>query len=380
MTSTYEDRTALAVDVAIKAPCRAATTAAITLSGLQTVDGIALVANDRVLVKNQANGAANGIYLASTGAWTRTTDFDGNRDAVDGTIVLVRLGTTSALSLYKLSCSTTPPIIGTTSLVFDLVSIVVGNAGVFTTVSASAGFTGNLTGNVVGNVTGNVTGNLTGNVANATITGSTLTNPANTTQALVDGATINWNVNSGAIATVTLGGSRTMAAPTNLKVGGHYILRVTQDGTGGRTLTWNGVFQDLSGGTMSQPSPGAGSSTQFVFDSDGTNLYANTVETNGTWTKIGNRVFIEGAVTINAIGTGSTTVISGLPFTSASFTTPPCVVTNTAALATAVVSLTGSIATNITFRSRTAANAADAVNAIFQNASAIVFSGNYPAT
>lgn len=144
MTSTYEDRTLLATDVAIKAPCRAATTAAITLSGLQTLDGIVLVANDRVLVKNQASGSANGIYLASTGTWTRTADFDGNRDVVDGTLVFVRVGTANALALYMCSCSTTPAIIGTTSLTFTLISIVVGNAGVFTTVSASGQITSSL--------------------------------------------------------------------------------------------------------------------------------------------------------------------------------------------------------------------------------------------
>src|SRR5258708_400236 len=144
MTSTFEDRTLLAADVAIKAPCRAATTAAITLSGLQTVDGIALVANDRVLVKNQASGADNGIYLASTGTWTRTSDFSGNRAVVDGTLVLVRLGVASMLALYEVSCSVSPAIIGTTSLTLNLVSVVVGNAGSFTTLTASGQITSSL--------------------------------------------------------------------------------------------------------------------------------------------------------------------------------------------------------------------------------------------
>src|SRR6267154_3877964 len=107
MTSVYEDRTLLTTDVAIKGPCRAATTANIVLNGLQTVDGIALAANDRVLVKNQTSGSGNGIYLASSSGWTRASDFDGNRDAVDGTLVFVRLGSSNILSLYKLTCATT---------------------------------------------------------------------------------------------------------------------------------------------------------------------------------------------------------------------------------------------------------------------------------
>lgn len=98
-------------------------------------------------------------------------------------------------------------------------------------------------------------------------------NPSNIVQALTDGATISWDANSGAIATVTLGGSRTMAAPTNLKAGGFYRLIVTQDVTGGRTLTWNAVFKAQGGGTMPQPETTAAAVTIFDFTSDGTNLY-----------------------------------------------------------------------------------------------------------
>lgn len=59
-----------------KDPVRAATTANITLSGAQTIDTVSVVAGDRVLVKNQTAGSANGIYVVSAGAWARATDFD----------------------------------------------------------------------------------------------------------------------------------------------------------------------------------------------------------------------------------------------------------------------------------------------------------------
>jgi hypothetical protein len=54
MTSIYEDRTQLVVDVAIKAPCRAATTANITLNGEQTIDGVACVAGDSRARRDEA--------------------------------------------------------------------------------------------------------------------------------------------------------------------------------------------------------------------------------------------------------------------------------------------------------------------------------------
>ena len=59
-----------------KAACQVATTANITLSGLQTIDGYTTVAGDRVLVKNQTSSANNGIYIASSGSWSRSADMD----------------------------------------------------------------------------------------------------------------------------------------------------------------------------------------------------------------------------------------------------------------------------------------------------------------
>lgn len=57
-------------------PVHTATSTNITLSGLSAVNGYTPVAGDRILVKNQTTQADNGIYSASSGSWTRTTDFD----------------------------------------------------------------------------------------------------------------------------------------------------------------------------------------------------------------------------------------------------------------------------------------------------------------
>lgn len=65
--------------------------------------------------------------------------------------------------------------------------------------------------------------------------------------ALTDGTTIDWDLDVEQTAKVTLGGNRTLAAPTNMKAGGTYLLRIIQDGTGTRTLAYNSVFKFVSG-------------------------------------------------------------------------------------------------------------------------------------
>jgi hypothetical protein len=80
---------------AVKAPVKTASTANLTLSGEQTVDGIALVAGDRILVKDQTTASQNGIYVVATGAWTRSTDLDTWAETA-GAFVFVEEGTSNA--------------------------------------------------------------------------------------------------------------------------------------------------------------------------------------------------------------------------------------------------------------------------------------------
>jgi hypothetical protein len=94
------------------------------------------------------------------------------------------------------------------------------------------------------------------------------------TQTLTDQATVTWDANASAVAVLTLGGNRTIAAPTNLVDGGTYILRLYQDGTGSRTVTWNSVFK-WPGGVAPTLSTAASSKDIVFFTSDGTNLYGN---------------------------------------------------------------------------------------------------------
>jgi hypothetical protein len=92
-TKQYVDAVAQGLDP--KASCVAATTANITLSGTQTIDGVALIAGDRCLVKDQTLSQNNGIYLVAAGAWTRATDMD-NWLEVPGAFTFIEQGTAYA--------------------------------------------------------------------------------------------------------------------------------------------------------------------------------------------------------------------------------------------------------------------------------------------
>lgn len=72
-TKQYVD--SVAQGLSTKAPVACATTANITLSGEQTIDGVT-TSSSRVLVKNQSTSSQNGIYVSASGAWTRSTDAD----------------------------------------------------------------------------------------------------------------------------------------------------------------------------------------------------------------------------------------------------------------------------------------------------------------
>ena len=64
-----------------------------------------------------------------------------------------------------------------------------------------------------------------------------------TESTLTDQATITWDASTQDVCKVTLGGNRTLAAPTNNTTGQFISILVIQDGTGSRTLTWNAVFE-----------------------------------------------------------------------------------------------------------------------------------------
>ncbi|WP_249190765.1 phage tail protein [Burkholderia cenocepacia] len=101
-----------------KQSVRVATTAAIALAGLQTIDGVVLVAGDRVLVKDQAAGVENGIYVVAVGAWARATDADSGTKLTAGALVPVEGGTVNADTIWMLKTDGAI-IVGATPIAFQ---------------------------------------------------------------------------------------------------------------------------------------------------------------------------------------------------------------------------------------------------------------------
>jgi len=115
----YVDSVATGLDT--KNSVRVATTGNITLSGLQTIDGVALQAGDRVLVKDQINAAENGIYTVSSGAWSRASDADNtpNNEVSSGMYTFVDEGTINKSSGFVL-VTPDPITLDTTPLTFTV--------------------------------------------------------------------------------------------------------------------------------------------------------------------------------------------------------------------------------------------------------------------
>jgi len=113
----YVDNIATGLD--FKQSVRVAATANITLSGTQTIDGIAVVAGNRVLVKNQTTGSQNGIYVVAAGAWTRSLDADNTpaNEVTSGMYAFVEEGTANADTGWVLATND-PITLGSTALVF----------------------------------------------------------------------------------------------------------------------------------------------------------------------------------------------------------------------------------------------------------------------
>jgi hypothetical protein len=190
------------------------------------------------------------------------------------------------------------------------------------TLAVSNGGTGSatLTGYVKGNGTSTMTANtsipvadVTGAapIASPTFTGS-VTAPiyASTPQTLTDAATIDWNPTNGLNASVTLGGNRTLSFSSMPAIGSYGTLVVSQDATGGRTITLPSTSNKVLGSTSTTTiglSSAANAKDILNFYYDGTNCYWNIGQGYGTaaTTNVGSSV--SGTLAVSNGGTGSTT-------------------------------------------------------------------------
>jgi len=248
VNKTYLDY--FAAGLSWKQPVLCATTANITLTGLQTIDGVTVVAGDRVLVKNQSTASQNGIYLASATAWSRAPDADTWNELISA-ITFIETGSTLTGTAWY--CTAQPGgTIGVTSVNWSNFSVAASysagtgltlTTGVFsiTNTGVSAGAYGSASKTLTATV--NAQGQLTVlaasdiAIANTQVSGLGTMSTQNANSVTITGGTLNG---------VTIGGS-TAGAIT---------------GTTITATTFNGVGTGLTG-TASALSIGgsAGSAT-----------------------------------------------------------------------------------------------------------------------
>jgi len=112
---SYVDGVAQGLD--IKEAARVATTANITLSGTQTIDGVSVVADNRVLVKNQSTASQNGLYLCKASSWVRTDDLATGSDA-SSVFVFISEGSTQSDQGFVCTADKGSAVVGTNNLAF----------------------------------------------------------------------------------------------------------------------------------------------------------------------------------------------------------------------------------------------------------------------
>jgi hypothetical protein len=253
-----------------KQPVLCATTANITLSGLQTLDGVTVVAGDRVLVKNQSTASQNGIYLASATAWSRAPDADVWNDLISA-ITFVETGSTQSGSAWY--CTAQPGgTIGTTAVNWS-------NFSVATTYTAGTGLT------------------LAGNQFSITNTGVTAAAYGSASKTLT--------------ATVNAQGQLTVLSDTNIAIAN------TQVSGLGTMSTQAASAVAITGGTIDGVTIGgvtAGAVTATTFTGAGTGL-------TGTATSLsigGNAATATSATTATNLAGGAT---GSLPYQTSSSTT-----------------------------------------------------------
>lgn len=306
-TKLYVD--SLALGISWKQPVTAATTANITLSGAQTIDTVAVVAGDRVLVKNQTADYENGIYVATSGAWSRSPDAN-TWDEMVSALVFVTEGGQSGSAWY---CPIQPGgTLGVTAITWNNFSV----GGVYfagTGLTLTGGDTFNITNTGVSAATYgsastvpvvavNAQGQITsatntsiaiaasaitsGTIDTARISGSyTGITAVGTLSGLTVSATITGSI-SGNAATATTATTATSATTATNLAGGATGSLPYQSGAGTTTFVGigtTGQVLTVAGGVPSWATPSAGTVTSV----SGTGTVSG-ISLSGTVTSSGN--------------------------------------------------------------------------------------------
>lgn len=313
-TKQYVDNAVEGVDH--KQSVRVATTGPITLSGLQTIDGISVAAGNRVLVKDQAATADNGIYEASASAWTRALDMNSWTE-VPGAYTFVEQGSTFADTAW-VSTADQGGTLGSTPITWIQFSSAaditagtglqrVGNTLSIANIVAAGGPFNNITFNAQGQVTaGSNIGYITGN-QNITITGDAT--GSGTTSIALTLATV---ATAGTYRSVTVNAKGLVTAGTNPTTLTGYGITDAQpldpDLTAIAVLTGTGITVRSATDTWVQRTIIASSSKVTVTNGDGVagNPGIDVAEANLTLNNIGGTLGIaKGGTNLTALGTAN---------------------------------------------------------------------------
>ncbi|WP_235375919.1 tail fiber protein [Pseudomonas fluorescens] len=104
-----------------KQSVRVAATANVVLNGAQQIDGVAVIAGDRVLLPNQTLAKDNGLWIVANGDWVRANDANVSAKVTPGLTVMVEEGTLNGDSLWHLTTNA-PITLGTTALTFKMLA------------------------------------------------------------------------------------------------------------------------------------------------------------------------------------------------------------------------------------------------------------------
>lgn len=317
-------------DIDYKQAVRVVSISNVTLAGgaPNSVDGVTLSLNDRVLVAGQTGGAQNGIYYVTTlgsganGTWTRAVDTNTTGELLSGTIVMVTEGTTYADTQWKLTTND-PITLGSTDLTFVqnylANSISYGNtAFAISSTNANATISVAGTSNVaVFSTTGEYVNGVisaTGNITSAAYVFGNVFFATGITASKIYNGNSEVNINtSGGPANISIGGASNVAVFSSTGVAITGDLSVS----GNATLSGNILGDRVQNGTTSidiQTAGGnanisvSGTSNVVVFSSSGQNV-AGYITSSGNIT--GGNLITAGLVSATGNITGDNLITSG---------------------------------------------------------------------